>query len=118
MEKRQKREIRHERVRRKVIGTKEKPRLSVYRSLRHFYAQLIDDVGQKTLFSLSTLNTSLRKKVEAKKGMDVVAELGKQFAKDAASKGFKKVVLDRGGYPYHGKLKAFAEACRENGLSF
>ena len=108
---------RHIRVRRKVVGTKEKPRLSVHRSLKHFYAQLIDDLEQKTLFSYSTLNSPFRGKAK-QKGTDIATELGRQFASEAKSKGFNQVVFDRGGYLYHGTIKAFAEACRKEGLSF
>ena len=112
-----KRKARHIRVRKKVVGTKERPRLSVHRSLRHFYAQLIDDLEQKTLFSYSTLHKPLRGKTK-QKGMDIAVELGRQFATEAKSKGFTQVVFDRGGYLYHGNIKAFAEACRKEGLSF
>ena len=99
------------------MGTKEKPRLSVHRSLRHLYVQLIDDLGQKTLFSFSTLNKPLQEKSK-RKGIEVAAELGKHFATEAKSKGFNQVVFDRGGYLYHGRVKAFAEACRKHGLTF
>ena len=112
-----KRVARHIRVRRNVIGTNEKPRLSVHKSLRHFYALLIDDLEQKTLFSFSSLNQSSERKA-GDKGIHVATELGKHFATEAKSKGFNQVVFDRGGYLYHGTIKAFAEACRKGGLSF
>ncbi len=114
----EKRISRHKRVRRRVIGTKEKPRLSVHRSLKHFYAQLIDDLEQKTLLSYSSLNPSLKKKEGGKNTLQLIEELGKQFATEAKSKGFTKVVFDRGGFPYHGRIKAFADACRKSGLTF
>ena len=113
----EKRKARHERVRRKVIGTKERPRLSVYRSLRHIHVQLVDDTLQQTLFSYSTLNKSMQGKAKPK-GVALATELGKQFAQEAKSKGFSQVVFDRGEYLYHGNIKAFAEACRKEGLLF
>ncbi len=113
----EKREARHKRVRKKVIGTKERPRLSVYRSLRHIHVQLIDDLEQKTLFSCSTLKAPAQGKTK-RKGVELATELGKQFASEAKSKGFSQVVFDRGEYLYHGNIKAFAEACRKEGLLF
>lgn len=113
----QKRKGRHQRVRRKVIGSKERPRLSVYRSLKHIHVQLIDDLEQKTLFSYSTLKESVQGKTKWK-GIALATELGKQFATEAKSKGFSQVVFDRGEYLYHGNIKAFAEACRKEGLLF
>ncbi len=104
---------RHQRSRRKVVGTMEKPRLSVYRSVKYFYAQLVDDMTQKTIFTLSTKR--LDQKVKKTAG---AAVLGKLFATEAKAKGFSRVVFDRGGYLYHGRIKAFADACRENGLMF
>ena len=89
----------------------------MHKSLKHFYAQLIDDLGQETLFSFSTLHKPFEGKTKGK-GVGVVTELGKQFATEAKSKGFNQVVFDRGGYLYHGTIKAFAEACRKEGLSF
>jgi len=99
------------------MGTKEKPRLSVHRSLKQLYVQLIDDMEQKTLFSFSTLSKPFQEKAK-RKGVEVATELGKHFATEAKSKGFDQVVFDRGGYLYHGRIKAFAEACRKHGLSF
>ena len=109
---------RHDRVRKKVIGTKDKPRLSIYRSLRHLYAQLVDDIEQETLLSISTLYPSFRGSKKKTKGVEVATQLGKLLAEEAKSKGFSRVVFDRGGYLYHGRVKAFAQACRENGLLF
>lgn len=111
------RKARHERVRKKVIGTQERPRLSVYRSLKHFYAQLVDDIEQKTLFSYSTLHEAFQKDAKGK-GVEIATRLGKHFATEAKAKGFSHVVFDRGGYLYHGRIKAFAEACRKEGLLF
>ncbi|MBI4436995.1 MAG: 50S ribosomal protein L18 [Candidatus Omnitrophica bacterium] len=118
MEPKTARQRRRERVRKKVIGTKEKPRLSVHRSLKHLYAQLVDDLEQKTLLSLSTLVPTVRESKKKVKGVEVASQLGKLFAEEAKSKGISRVVFDRSGYLYHGRVKAFAQACRENGLLF
>ncbi|MFH1858535.1 MAG: 50S ribosomal protein L18 [Candidatus Omnitrophota bacterium] len=118
MDREQKRAIRHQRVRRRVIGTTQRPRLSIHRSLKHFYAQLVDDIAQKTLFSCSTLGKPFREGAKGKKGVELTSELGRIFATEVKSKGCSEVVFDRGGYPYHGQVKAFAEACRKHGLVF
>ncbi len=104
----------HDRIRRKLSGTTERPRLSVHRSLNHIYAQLIDDQTGQTLASASTLA------VKSKTGGNVAAakEIGKTIAERAVEKGVKKVVFDRGGYLYHGRVKALADAAREAGLEF
>lgn len=107
----------HTRIREKLAGTAERPRLNVYRSLDHIYTQLIDDANGVTLTSASTLT----KKGEAKKsGGNIAAavEVGKLIAERAQQKGIKKVVFDRGGYLYHGRIKALADAAREAGLEF
>jgi len=107
----------HTRIREKMSGTAERPRLNVYRSLDHIYAQLIDDAAGVTIASASTL----AKKGEAKKaGGNIAAavEVGKLIAERAQQKGIKKVVFDRGGYLYHGRIKALADAAREAGLEF
>jgi large subunit ribosomal protein L18 len=103
------------RIRRKVNGTSERPRLAVFRSLKHIYAQVIDDAAGKTLASAST-----RDKDSATKGANKAAAkaLGALIAKKATDKGIKRVVFDRGGYQYHGNIKALADAARENGLEF
>lgn len=98
------------RTRAKVQGTKERPRLSIFRSNKFVYAQLIDDVSSKTIFGVSEKN------VEAKD--EKAKELGKLVAKKAAEKKIKKVIFDRGSYAYHGKVKAIAEGAREGGLEF
>jgi large subunit ribosomal protein L18 len=102
----------HARIRRKLAGTAERPRLNVYRSLNHIYAQVIDDQAGVTLVSAST--------IKAKTGGNVAAakEIGKSIAELAKEKGVKKVVFDRGGYLYHGRIKALADAAREAGLEF
>jgi large subunit ribosomal protein L18 len=104
----------HDRIRRKLSGTTERPRLNVYRSLNHIYAQVIDDQKGETLASASTMSLKL------KTGGNVAAakEIGKAVAEKAVEKGIKKVVFDRGGYLYHGRIKALADAAREAGLEF
>ena len=104
----------HERIRKKMEGTAERPRLNVYRSLNHIYAQVIDDQKGETLVSASTLALKL------KTGGNVAAakEIGKTVAELAVKQGIKKVVFDRGGYLYHGRIKALADAAREAGLEF
>lgn len=100
------------------MGTEERPRLSIFRSSKHLYAQLIDDIDQKTLLSTSTHSKPFQGKKILGKGVEVAAALGEHFAKEAKSKGFNTVVFDRGGYLYHGRIKAFADSCRAHGLSF
>lgn len=108
---------RHRRVRRKVHGTPERPRLCVYKSLRHLYAQVIDDASGRTLGFASTLDPALRGEV---KGPNVAAaeRVGRLIAERARAAGVTAVVFDRGGYPYHGVVRALAEAAREEGLEF
>jgi len=102
----------HRRIRRKMTGTAERPRLNVYRSLNHIYAQVIDDQKGETLVSASS--------IKMKNGGNVAAakEIGKAVAELAVKKGIKQVVFDRGGYLYHGRVKALADAAREAGLEF
>jgi len=104
----------HTRIRRRLTGTAERPRLNVYRSLNHIYVQVIDDSQGVTLVSASTVAS------KAKTGGNVAAarEIGKLVAERAKEKGISKVVFDRGGYLYHGRVKALAEAAREAGLEF
>lgn len=108
---------RHERIRRKVMGTPERSRLCVYKSLRHLYAQVIDDVAGVTLVSASTLEPAMREK---KLGPNCTAaeQVGELIAQRAQNKGIKTVVFDRGGYPYHGVVAALADAARKHGLEF
>ncbi len=117
--KNQKRGHIHERIRKKLWGTAERPRLNVYRSLNHIYVQVIDDLSGKTLVSASTAEG---KKAAAGKstGGNVAAakSVGKAIAERAKAKGVSKVVFDRGGYIYHGRVKALADAAREAGLEF
>jgi large subunit ribosomal protein L18 len=104
----------HSRIRQKLSGTTERPRLNVFRSLNHIYAQVIDDQTGATLAAASTLSLKL------KTGGNIAAakEIGKVIAERAAEKGVKKVVFDRGGFLYHGRIKALADAAREAGLEF
>jgi large subunit ribosomal protein L18 len=102
----------HSRIRRKLAGSTERPRLNVYRSLNHIYAQVIDDQTGVTLVAASTIKSKTGGNVAAAK------EVGKEIAQKAVEKGIKKVVFDRGGYLYHGRIKALADAAREAGLEF
>jgi large subunit ribosomal protein L18 len=104
----------HARIRQKLAGTAERPRLNVYRSLNHVYAQVIDDQKGETLASASTLAL----KVKAGGNVAAAKEIGKAVAEQAVKQGIKKVVFDRGGYLYHGRIKALADAAREAGLEF
>ena len=108
----EKRERRHLRVRKKVTGTPERPRLVVYRSLKHIYAQLVDDVAQRTLMTVTSQGVGEGKKSEKS------AEVGKQLAGKAKEAGITRVVFDRAGYQYHGRVKAVADGAREGGLEF
>lgn len=110
------RKKRHARIRRKISGTQERPRLNVFRSSKHIYAQLIDDVAGVTLASASTLDKEL--KLENGGNVEAARKVGELIAKRALEKGYKKVVFDRGGYLYHGRVKSLAEAAREAGLEF
>ncbi len=107
---------RHRRVRAKVSGTAERPRLAVFRSVAHIYAQLIDDVNQRTLAQASDIEQDVRGDKADKTSM--AKKVGALVAKRAQTAGVKKVVFDRGGYLYHGRVKALAEAARESGLEF
>lgn len=109
---------RHHRVRRKVSGTSERPRLAVFRSNQHIYAQLIDDVAQQTLAAASTVETDIKGTVESGATCAASEEVGKLIAQRAIKKGIESVVFDRGGNLYHGRVKALADAARAAGLEF
>ncbi len=109
---------RHLRVRKRVSGTPERPRLSVYRSNQHIVAQVIDDVSQHTLVAASTLEADVRGAVGSTANCEASAKVGELIAQRALAKGITKVVFDRGGNLYHGRVKALAEAAREAGLDF
>lgn len=112
-----KRQSRHRRLRKKVVGLPERPRLSVYRSHKHLYAQLIDDMAGRTIVGCSTQDSRLKHLLS---GGSVVAakELGSLVASEAKKAGISAAVFDRGGYLYHGRVRALAEAAREGGLQF
>lgn len=114
----QARQLRHKRVRGKVNGTSERPRLSVFRSLTNIYAQIVDDSQGHTMVSASTVDVEVRGQVAELKGIDRAKVVGKVLADRAKAAGIKQVVFDRGGYKYHGQVKALADASRENGLEF
>lgn len=109
---------RHARVRRAISGTVDIPRLSVFRSLKHIYAQIIDDKGGRTLVSASTLDADVRDQVVGLSKTEQAKIVGKRLAEKALSSGVTKVIFDRGGYLYHGRVKALADASREAGLKF
>lgn len=112
------RRMRHERVRKKIRGVEERPRLVVFKSSKHIYAQVINDEEGRTLASVSTLSSSFRER--QKNGGNIIAAkiIGELIAKESLSKGIGKIVFDRGGYLFHGRIKALAESAREAGLEF
>lgn len=112
------RKRKHLRVRKKISGTPERPRLCVFRSNAHIYAQVIDDLAGKTLVSASTLDKEVKEKVEFGGNIEGASEVGKLVAQRALAQGIDTVVFDRGGYLYHGRVAALAAAAREAGLNF
>lgn len=110
--------IRHRRVRKKVAGTPEQPRLCVFRSLRHIYAQVIDDTRGHTLAAASSLEAAGQGDAASGPKITVSTAVGKMVAERALAQGVSRVVFDRGGYRYHGRVRALAEAAREGGLQF
>ena len=112
------RENKHRRMRNRFSGTPERPRLAVFRSNNHMYAQIIDDTVGKTLAAASTLEKDVKAELEKTNNVDAAAYLGTVIAKRALEKGITEVVFDRGGYIYQGKVAALAEAAREAGLTF
>ncbi len=115
---RQARERRHRRVRVRVNGTPERPRLNVYRSLEHIYAQVIDDVAGHTLVSASTLDAEVKQAIGGKRKTEAAKIVGQIIAARAKNAGISAVVFDRGGNRYHGRVKALADGAREGGLDF
>lgn len=109
---------RHRRVRKKVVGTPERPRLNVFRSLNHIYAQVIDDSRGHTLAAASSIDPELRDQLKGLTKTQQAAQVGRLLAERALRVGVRQVVFDRGGYKYHGRVKALAEASREGGLEF
>lgn len=110
--------FRHKRVRKAVIGTSDRPRLSVFRSLNHIYAQIIDDGIGHTISASSTIDSKIRSKSKKLNKTELASLVGKQIAEQSKKLGIKRVVFDRGGHKYHGRVKAVAEAVREAGLEF
>ena len=112
------RKKRHLRIRNKVVGTPQRPRLSVFRSLKHIYAQVVDDSQGRTLASASTLDTGLRGDLSTMPKVEEAARVGALVAERARAAGVTMVVFDRGGYQYHGRVQRLADAAREGGLVF
>jgi len=112
------RQRRHTRIRKKIYGMTERPRLNIFRSLNHVYAQIIDDSSGKVLASASTLDKELKGRLNTGGNINAAKEVGLLVAKRAMEKGIKKIMFDRGGYLYHGRVKALADAARETGLEF
>jgi large subunit ribosomal protein L18 len=112
------RERRKLRIRRKVNGTAERPRMSVFRSAKHIYAQCVDDVGGTTVAHMSTLSRNVRTEIGEDNKSDAAKKVGTAIAKALIAKGIKKVVFDRNGYLYHGRVQALADAARAAGLEF
>ncbi len=110
--------LRKQRTKDKVRGTGSKPRLVIFKSLKNIYVQLIDDEKQSTILSVSTLNKEQFGKLKSKKNKDAAKKIGELVAEKLLEKGIKKVVFDRNGYKYHGKVKFFADAARQKGLIF
>ncbi len=111
------RRLRHERIRKKVFGTSERPRLCVYKSLKYIYVQLIDDTRGHTLLSATSLEKELSD-LRSRDNIEAARRVGELIAKRAIEKGIKRVVFDRSGYPYHGRIAALADAARAAGLEF
>ncbi|MFH0887930.1 MAG: 50S ribosomal protein L18 [Planctomycetota bacterium] len=113
-----KRQKRHWRIRKILNGTSERPRLSIYRSLKHIYAQVIDDTQGQTLCSVSTLSPEIKKSIKGGGNIAAAKEVGKKLSEMALKKSIQKVAFDRSCFPYHGRIKALAESARESGLKF
>ena len=116
--KEQQRIYRHERIRRDLSGTAERPRLCLHRSLNNLQAQIVDDTAGKVLVGKSTLAKEIKSKAKSGGNISAASVLGAALAAEAIKKGIKQVAFDRGGYLYHGRIKAFAEAARKAGLEF
>ncbi|ACB83809.1 50S ribosomal protein L18 [Natranaerobius thermophilus] len=117
-DRKQARKKRHRRVRKKIYGTSERPRLNVYRSAKNIHAQVIDDNRGHTLVHASTLDPEIKDDYQGKNNQEASAAVGRLIAKRSKDKGIEDVIFDRGGYLYHGRVKALAEAAREEGLNF
>ncbi len=112
------RQMRHRRLRKKIVGTNERPRLSVYKSLNSFYVQIINDEIGNTLVSASTMESEIKSQISNGSNKKSAELVGKKIAERALENGIKTVVFDRGGYKYHGTIKVLADAAREGGLEF
>ena len=112
------RKARHDRTRRHIVGTGERPRLNVYRSLNNIYAQIIDDETSQTLAAASTLDAEIKGQLGEKSKKEAAKQVGELVGKRAKDKGIEEVVFDRGGYLYHGRVKCLADSAREAGLKF
>ncbi|MBP6964796.1 MAG: 50S ribosomal protein L18 [Armatimonadetes bacterium] len=112
------RQARHSRVRKKVSGTPDRPRLNVYRSLNNIYAQIVNDEDGRTVVSASTLDPEVKGQIKSGGNVEAAKAVGELVAKRAQEKGIKQVVFDRGGYIFHGRVKTLAEAARSGGLEF
>ena len=108
----------HERIRKKILGTSERPRLNVFRSIHHIYAQIVDDGTGRTLAAASSLDKDVRSALKTGGNVAAAKGVGRALAERARAAGIKKVVFDRGGYAYHGRVRALAETAREAGLEF
>ncbi len=113
-----KRVERHNKIRNKIVGTPERPRLNVFRSSKNIYAQIIDDAAGKTIVQASTKDKEILERIAEMTKVEAAKLVGAELAKRAQEKGIKSVVFDRGGYLYHGRVKSLAEGARENGLEF
>ena len=121
MEAKRKRELRvrrHDRLRKKVKGTSSRPRLSIFKSTRHFYAQIIDDDSARTLAAASTLSPEIKDEIKSSSASEAAEKVGAHIAKRAKKAGIESVVFDHGGFGYRGKIKKFAEKARAEGLKF
>lgn len=116
--KRRRRLRRHKRVRKKIYGTPERPRICIYRSLKHIYAQIVDDAQGKTLTTVSSLSPEVRAKIKRGDNIEAARMVGELLGKKAQELGIKRVVFDRAGYKYHGRVKTLAESARKAGLEF
>lgn len=108
----------HKRIRKAIKGTQQKPRLAVFKSIKHIYGQVIDDVNQKTLLSFSSNCKEAREVVKNGSNILSAKEVGLKFGEKLIEAGIKRIVFDRGGFKYHGRIKAFADALREKGIEF
>ena len=118
LNKENRRKFRHIRLRKRLKGIISRPRLRVHRSLTNFYAQIVDDTNGKVLLGASTLNKDLKNKIKFGGNIKAAETFGEFFASEAIKKGIKQVCFDRGGYLYHGRVKAFADAARKAGMEF